>query len=392
MTARPSVKLTKRTVDSLSVPSGDTVFWDRDLPGFGIRVYASGRKVWCVQTRPPGGRPKRMRLGGLGDLTPDQAREAAASVIDRIRQGLPMEPEVPEPTVADLAERYLESHVRMNCKPATVEHFSRSVRLHIVPEVGHLRLSELDRSHAFALHGKLRDRPVLANRVMDVLSAMFRLAVAWGMTPPRRNPCGTVRRYREKPRERFLSPGEYRRLGLVLKEMEAERSVFPPVIHAIRLLLLTGCRKNEILFLKWDDIDRSSREVRIRESKTGPRSVPLTPAMERVLESIPREEGSPWVIAGKQPKSHLVELNRAWLRIRKLSGLDGVRLHDLRHSWASRGLALGEGLSVIGKLLGHSNIATTARYAHLVRDAEKVSAAKVGGSIGSDLLDSKEAA
>ncbi|MDE0280337.1 MAG: tyrosine-type recombinase/integrase [Gammaproteobacteria bacterium] len=392
MTARPSVKLTKRTVDSLCVSSGDTVFWDRDLPGFGVRVYASGRKVWCVQARPPRGRPRRVRLGGLGDLTPDQARGEAAAVIDRIRQGLPMEPEAPEPTVSDLAERYLESHVRVNCKPATVVHFSRAVKLHIVPALGHLPLSELERSHAFGLHGSLRDRPVLANRVMDVLSAMFRLAVAWGMTPPRRNPCGTVRRYRENPRERFLSPDEYRRLGVVLRKAEAEGAVFPPVIFAIRLLLLTGCRRNEVLALRWDDIDRSSGEVRIREGKTGPRSVPLTPAVERVLESIPREEGSPWVIAGKYPKSHLKELNRAWLGIRKQAKLEDVRLHDLRHSWASRGLALGEGLSVIGKLLGHSNITTTARYAHLMRDAEKASAAKVGGSIGSDLLQSMNAA
>ena len=150
--------------------------------------------------------------------------------IDRIKQGLePVPPPVaPEPTVTDLAERYMEAHVRVNCRPATVEAFGRLLRLYVVPELGHLRLSEVDRAQVSELHHKLREKPYQANAAVGVLANMFRLAEAWGMTPPRRNPCRSVRRYREARRERFLTPEEYRELGRVLDEAEADGSVFPP--------------------------------------------------------------------------------------------------------------------------------------------------------------------
>ena len=200
--------------------------------------------------------PKRFGLGRHGEMTADEARQKVAVAIDRIRQGL--DPEVPEPTVTDLAERYMESHVRMHCRPNTIKCFGRLVRLYIVPELGHLRLSEVDRSHVSTLHHQLQDKPAQAKYVLDVLSGMLRLAEAWGMTPPHRNPCQSVRRYRARPREWFLSPDEYRELGRVLDEAEADGSVIPTAIQATRILLLTGCRKNEILTLKWDDVDRVS--------------------------------------------------------------------------------------------------------------------------------------
>jgi len=394
MPAREPVKLTKRAVDALSVESGDTVVWDRDLPGFGIRVYASGRKVWCVQTRGPAGGPKRFALGRYGDVTADEARNKAVAAIDRIKQGLdPVPPKpAPEPTVADLAERYMEAHVKVNCRPKTVETFGRIVRLYIVPELGGLKLSEVDRAEVAALHHKLRDKPYQANATMDVIARMFRLAEAWGMTPPRRNPCRSIRRYKETRRDRFLTPEEYREIGRVLDEAEADKSVFPTAIPAIRLLLLTGCRKNEIVTLKWDDVDRTAGELRLSDSKTGWRSVPLTPAVEHVLDGIPRIKGNPWVITGQKRGDHLKNLDAIWLRLRKRADLKDVRIHDCRHSYASRALALGEGLSMIAALLGHRKVTTTARYAHLARDTEKASAAKVGGSIGADILPRADAA
>ena len=311
MPTRQPVKLTKRAVDALTVESGDTVVWDRDLPGFGIRVYASGRKVWCVQTRGPAGGPRRFALGRYGNLTPDDARRKAALAIDRIKQGLePVPPPAaPEPTVADLAERYMEAHVQVNCRPATVEAFGRILRLYIVLELGHLRLSEVDRPQVSEFHHKLREKPYRANAAVGALAHMFRLAEAWGMTPPRRNPCRSVRRYREARRERFLTPEEYRELGRVLDEAEAEGTVFPPAIPALRLLLLTGCRRNEILKLRWDDVDHAAEELRLRDGKTGWRSVPLTPAVEAVLAGIPRTKDNPWVIAGRKPGTRLRNLD-----------------------------------------------------------------------------------
>ena len=388
MARKDAVKLSKRVVDALTVKDGDAVFWDRELPGFGVRVYAGGRKVYVVQTRGPSGGPRRASIGRHGDISAEEARREAAVVIDRIKRGEDPHPPAPapEPTVADLAERYIQSHVEVNCRPNTVEVFRRVVKLYIAPELGALALSAVGRSHVSALHYKLRDKPYQANQTVSVLAKMFKLAEAWGMTPPGRNPCRRLRRYRERRRERFLTPEEYRRLGEVLDEAERDGSVLASGVAALRLLLLTGCRKNEIVTLRWDDVDRTAGEFRLADAKTGARRVPLTPAVEAVLAGVPRVKDNPWVITGQNPGDHLKNLDGIWLRLRARAGLGDVRIHDCRHSYASRALALGEGLPMIGKLLGHHKVTTTARYAHLARDTEKASAVKVGGSIGADVL------
>ena len=396
MPRKSTVKLNKRVVDALAVEHGDRVFYDRDLTGFGVRVHATGRKVYVVHARAPGGALKRASIGRTVDTTVEDARRLAAEVIDRLKKGEEAfpEPPAPEPTVADLAERYVEAHLKVNCRPGTVETFGRIVRLYILPEFGDMPLSAVERSHVAALHDRMRDKPYQANQVRDVLAKMFRLAGAWGMTPPRRNPALSIRRYREHRRERFLSPDEYRQLNRVLDEAEADGSVFPTAVPAIRLLLLTGCRKNEIVTLRWDDVDRTAGELRLRDSKTGARRVPLTPAVEWLLERIPRIEGNPWIVTGQNPGDHLKNLDAIWLRLRKRAGLEDIRIHDCRHSYASRALALGEGIPVISELLGHRKFSTTARYAHLARDGERASAAKVGDSIGEDIFawDGDEAA
>ena len=319
MAARKTLKLTKRTVDSLCVSSGDTVVWDRDLPGFGIRVYSTGRKVWCAQARGPRGITKRKALGLHGEITSDEARQRATATIDRIRQGLPPEPPQAEsePTIADLAERYMESHVRVNCRPNTITNFAKALRIYIVPELGHLRLSEVDRAHVSSLHHRMRDKPWQANYVVDLLSGMLRLAEAWGMTQPGRNPCRSVRRYRLQARERFLSPEEYRALGRVLNEAEDNGTVILSAIHAIRLLMLTGCRKNEILTLKWDEVDLEAGELKLPDFKTGARTIPISLEAARVLEKIPRVEGNPHVIPGKAQGKPLSSLHQHWQVIRK---------------------------------------------------------------------------
>jgi integrase len=383
-----AVKLSKRTIDALSVERGDKVFWDRDQPGFGIRVHATGRKIYVAQARTPGGLPKRGVIGRYVEMTTEEARRKAAGIIDRIRRGedaIPPPP-VAEPTVADLAERYMTAHVAVNCRPGTVESFGRLLRLYILPELGGLKLTEVDRSHVSALHHKLRGKPSQANQAVSVFSKMFSLAMAWGMTPARPNPCRSVQRYRQRGRERFLSADEYARLGRVLFEAESEGPRMAVVVAAIRLLLLTGCRRNEILTLRWDDLDRTAGELRLRDTKSGPRRVPLTPAADRVLARIPRIEGNPWVIAGPEPDSRLTRIDQLWYRLRARAGLDDVRIHDCRHSFASQAQALGEGLPLIARLLGHKTVMTTVKYAHLARDTEKASAAKVGDSIGNDLL------
>ena len=388
MPGQKPIRISKRSVERLAVESGDALFWDRDLSGFGVRVYATGRKVYVVQVRGPTGKPKRVKIGEHGKIAPDVARGQAAGVIDRIRRGEnPFQPApAPEPTMAELAQRYVKAHLEVNCRPSTVKTLRRVLDLHILPELGDLPVASVERSHVSELHFKMRDMPAQANQTVEVLSKMFKLAEAWSMTPPRRNPCRSVRLYKRVRRERFLTREEYRRLGRVLDEAETKGGFRPSGIAAIRLLLLTGCRKNEIVTLRWDDIDRTAGEIRIRDAKTGARRIPLTPAVEWVLAGIPRIEGNPWIITGKLPGDHLKNLDQIWLRLRPRAGLDDVRIHDCRHSYASRALAISEGLPMIGKLLGHRKVTTTARYAHLARDTEKASAFKVGRSIGADIL------
>ena len=383
-----AVKLSKRTIDALSVERGDKVFWDRELAGFGIRVHATGRKIFVAQARTPGGLPKRATIGRSVDMTAEDARRRAAEMIDRIRRGEdPVPPPEPaEPIVADLAARFMTAHVEVNRRPGTVETYRRLLGRHILPELGGLKLSEVDRSHVSGLHYKLRDKPVQANQAVGVFSKMFKLAVAWGMTPARPNPCRSVKRYGERSRERFLTEEENARLGRVLFEAESEGPLMASAVAAIRLLLLTGCRKNEILMLRWDDIDRTAGELRLRDTKSGPRRVPLTSAAERVLARIPRVEGNPWAIAGAKPGVRLERIDALWYRLRARAGLENVRLHDCRHSFASQAPALGEALPTIARLLGHKTVMTTYKYAHLARDTERASAAKVGDSIGNDLV------
>ena len=168
--------------------------------------------------------------------------------------------------------------------------------------------------------------------------------------------------------------------------LEAEGRVPVHAAAALRLLMLTGCRRSEIMTLRWEDVHLEANEIRLRDSKTGPRVVPLSPGTARVLAGLPRDAGNPWVIAGRKPGTRFTHIGYYWYRVRERAGLDDVRLHDLRHSFASRALAVGESLSMIGKLLGHTKIQTTARYAHLARDSVKESAARVAASIGADIL------
>ena len=383
MPKRSERKLTKRVVDALSVEKDDAVFWDRELAGFGVRVYATGRKVYVVQSRGPRG-PKRVTLGKHGEMSCDEARKTAAGVIDRIKRGEEPEPRPPEaaPTVAGLAGRFMRDHAETHCKPDTARTYRSYIGNHILPALGGKAVAQVGRAEVSAFHHGLRATPGAANAVLGLLSSMFRMAEAWGLVPPGSNPCRAVRRYRTRAHERFLTPEEFRRLGRALSDLEAEGKAWPPAVAAIRLLALTGCRRGEILDLHWDDVDRTAGEIRLRDAKAGPRMVPLTAPVKRVLEGVPRSPDDPWVISRGNGNGRPLNLSYYWEAVRERAGLHDVRIHDLRHSYASRALALGESLSAIGRLLGHRHVVSTARYAHLMREAEKAAAARVGESIG----------
>ncbi|MDE0147325.1 MAG: tyrosine-type recombinase/integrase [Rhodospirillaceae bacterium] len=382
--------ISRRTVDALTVEK-DTVFWDSELSGFGVRVYPNGGKTYVVQTRAGGKPARRIAIGRHGVVTAEEARRRAALIVSRIKAG---EEPVPEPmtvrqangpTVAELARRFLEDHVAARCKPATAAAYRFAIEKHILPAFGKLSALAVDRAKVASFHEALRDRPVMANQAIDLLARVYRAAEDRGAVPAGSNPCRQIRKYRARRRERFLTEAEFRRLGRTLDEMEANGEIAVNAAAALRLLLLTGCRRNEILTLRRDAIYPDTGEIRLTDSKTGARTVSLSPEAADVFAGIPRVPGNPFVVAGRAGR-HLRSLDGSWQKVRARAGLRDVRLHDLRHSFASRALALGETLPAIGRLLGHSRVETTARYAHLADDSVRQAAIRISDSIADDIL------
>ena len=381
--------LSNRMVGKLKVEK-ETTFWDRELTGFGVRVYPTGAKVYVAQARGPEG-PRRVTVGRYGVVHAEQARQRAAAIINRIKAGdeaafKPRKP-VGGPTVADLAGRYLTEYAAVRCKPKTQETARVAVHKHILPALGKLPLTAVERAQVAEMHQRLCGTPSAANIALRTLSLMYRLAGEWGLVPEGMNPCRSIAKYPERRRERFLTDKEFTRLGQTLDEVRTRGGATAPAVAAIRLLMLTGCRKNEILKLRWEDVALDESELRLPDAKTGARVVPLSPQAVKLLADLPQIKGNPWVIHGKRPGTHMTELDDAWQTVRARAGLSDVRLHDLRHSYASRALALGESLPMIGKLLGHAQVETTARYAHLSHESVREAAERIAQSIAEDLLD-----
>ena len=382
--------ISNRTVETLEAKT-DTVFWDRDLAGFGVRVYASGTKVYLVQMRGRSG-TRRITLGRHGILNAGEARRQGALVIARMKAGQDPVPERTAarrpmgPTVKAVAARYMEEYVAVRCKAATAKIRRNAIRNHIVPRLGKLPLAAVRRRHVIDLHQRMAKTPAQANITIVTLSQIFRKAENWGIVPEGTDPCRSVAMYKQRKRERFLTDAEFERLGRVLDEALEVGGASWASVAAIRLLMLTGCRRGEILTLRWDDVDLNARELRLRDAKTGPRIVPLSPSAVRLLARVPRSADNPWVIPGRGTGIHMQKLGNTWRLLRSRAGLSDVRLHDLRHSFASRALALGESLPMIGKLLGHRRIETTVRYAHLARASVHEAAERVAITIAADIL------
>ena len=200
-----------------------------------------------------------------------------------------------------------------------------------IPDDGTVPVPAVERERVAVFHARLSGVPYAANRAVALLSRLYRAAATWGMVPDGTNPCRGIGRHRERRRERFLTDTEFRRLGTVLDRAVADGGVSGHAVAAIRLLLLTGCRKSEILSLKWQGVDLAAGEIQLADSKTGPRAVPLSPPAVRVLEELPRLPDSPWVIPGQKPGTHMTNLDGPWRIVRKRAGLDDVPIHDCRH-------------------------------------------------------------
>ena len=377
-------KLTKRTIDATEPQATEFFLWDEGIPGFGLRVMPSGRKSFVVQFR-AGRRARRMSLGPSTVLTCDQARTRAITIIAAVKNG--EDPAADRAakrnaaTVSDLADRFDKEHIAVRLKASTAKEYRSNLKRFILPALGRLAVPEITRADVAKFHHDLRHIPYQANRCIEVVSKMFVLAEMWGLRPDGSNPRKHIRKYPEEKRERFLSAAELRRIGEVLREMESERIELSSAILAARLLILTGCRLGEIMTLKWDYVDFDERALRLPDSKTGKKVVHVgAPAVE-YLQVAPRVDGNPWVITGTLPGKPLSDLQPFWQRVRARAGVKDVRIHDLRHTFASTAVASGQGLPMIGKLLGHTQVQTTARYAHLAADPVRSAANSVATSL-----------
>jgi len=338
--------------------------------------------VYVLQYRTKEGVSRRKTIGRHGVLTVEQARHVAQQWLAQVGQGgdpLAEHRAIQQaPTVAALAERYMAEHARVKKKAGSIRPDEYNLRCHVLPTLGTKKVAAVTRADVAHLHHAMRDTPGAANRVLALLSKMFTLAEQWELRPEGSNPVRHIQRYRERRFERFLSAEELARLGEVLTEAERTQTEYASVLAAIRLLIFTGARLSEILELRWEQVDFDHACLRLSESKTGTKIIYLSlPALE-VLYGIERHEGHPYVIVGREPCAHLVNLRKPWGRIRAKAGLSDVRLHDLRHSFASVGVALGLSLPIIGKMLGHTHVATTQRYAHLAADPVKDAVEKIG--------------
>jgi integrase len=275
----------------------------------------------------------------------------------------------------------MAEHATVKKKPGSIRPDDYNLRCHVLPALGQKKVMAVTRADIGALHHAMRETPGAANRVLALLSKMFTLAEQWGLRPEGSNPVRHIERYRERRFERFLSVEEFVRLGDALAEAERTQTEYASVIAAIRLLIFTGARLSEILELRWEQVDFAHACLRLPDSKTGAKLIYLSPPALEVLYGIERHESNPYVIVGREPCSHLVNLRKPWGRIRAKAGMSDVRLHDLRHSFASVGAAIGLSLPMIGKILGHTQAATTQRYAHLAADPVKEAVDKIGAVI-----------
>jgi len=385
------MKLTKTIVEGATYQGDGTskcILWEGEsLPGFGVRVYPSGKKSFVLFYR--AGRQQRfMVLGAFPVLTVQAAREKAQKVLASVLDGAdPIRTRKQKrtaPTVAELSQRYLREHAPKK-KQSSVETDERLLKLYILPAIGSQTVESLTTDDASRLHHSLHKKPIQANRVLALFSKLLSLAERWGMRPLGSNPCRHVERFRENKRERFLSSSELTRLGEALADVERDASEHLSAILAIRLLLLTGARRNEILTLRWSEVDLERSCLQLADSKTGKKIIRLGGAALELLSDAPRQEGNPYVCFGEREGGHFIGLQRPWKRIQKKAGLEEVRLHDLRHSFASVGAGAGVGLPILGRLLGHTQPITTARYAHLADDPLQHAADHISAEIAARL-------
>ncbi len=398
-------RISKSAVDALRCSQGKNYefLWDSALAGFGVKAYRSGRKTYVAQFRQHG-RSRRVDIGEHGRLTPDQARSQAKKILGDAERGVDIAKDRREAravkTLREAADAFLEDK-EGKLAPGTLAQYKICFD-HALPSLGARRLSDLKTADLAQLHRKMAKTPRAANHMLAAMSAL------WGWLAKRKevsgadSPAKGVDRFPEEGRERFLTSAELTRLGGALREAETiglpwstlrqdargpkeeankRTKIDPSAVGAIRLLLLTGARLREILHLEWSMVDLERGMLHLPTSKTGRKSIILGAGALSLLASLPRVEGSPFVHPGRNLKKPRADLKKPWAAVCRAAAIEGVRIHDLRHSFASVGAGGGLSLPVIGALLGHASPDMTARYAHLANDPARRAADAINATI-----------
>jgi integrase len=369
-------RLTEAYVGALAPNGRDRFIFDARQPGFAIRITPIGTKIFTAQGY-VNGRKRRVTVGYYPEVSVAQARELALQALADMRRG--NDPVIErkarltagkarEMTVAQLVEKWLADYVEPKLKPNTRRDYRQLLAQHILPRLGNLSVAHITRDDVVRLHVAMAATPRRANYVVSTVRTLLNFAIDLGLRPPASNPARGIKAYREYSRERFLSETEIARAADAITAAEQRGTVGPHGAAGLRLCLFTGARQGEVTAIEWSHIDWQRRLIRLPDSKTNePRTIHLSEAALEVLRTVPRI--GRFVIAGAKKDAPYKNLTRAWIDVRRNAGLQDVRLHDLRHSYASLAAGRGISLQTIGKLLGHRDPQTTARYTHLARDA-----------------------
>lgn len=398
-------KLTRKIIERLPPHDRQYTVYDSEEPHLLVWVNPSGRKTYAVRYRSLTGQRHSMALGPTSAMPPTEARKAARQILARVARGEnPLEDRRKASkrgmTLVELWGEYQRGYLDHPRPASRKGHRPLSPRTraayrwywnkYLEPALGKRRIDTITRTDIERLHAKLGECSATnANRTLALVGSMYSFAEHSKILPQGSNPTHGVLRFEEKRRQRFLSNEELRRLGAALRAVEGKEPW--QAIAAIRLLLGTGARRSEVLSMQWEDIDLERMTWHLPHSKTGARTVFLNGLAAEVLLSLPRLEGCPWVLPGKDPANHFKGLPHPWERIRKTAGLEDVRLHDLRHTAASVALAGGASLEVIQILLGHRELRTTERYAHLAGGPVRLAAERLGETLAAALDDAAPA-
>lgn len=367
------MKLTKKSIENLAVTGKRYTVMDDEYTGFAVRVGASGTKSFYYWYRDGKGRAAPLRwyrIGAFPAMSVEQARtlakEAAALVVSGKDPAGMRNTEKSLPTLTEALELFLQEHVAAKRKSNTHRLYRGLADQTLIPTLGKLKITAVAPHHVARLHATMKDTPYMANRALAVLSKFFNWCEARGLRERGNNPAIGHEKYPEYKRTRFMQDEELSSLGTALSELEAENGIDLFAAAAIRLLVFTGARLQEVLTLRWEYIDMDAGIARLPDSKTGAKPLHLPVPAITLLKSLPRVND--WCLPSRRKDGPLTTLRKPFLTVCERAGLTGWRIHDLRHAFASAAVNRGHSLPMIGAMLGHAQPATTARYAHVAQN------------------------